>query len=326
MPVVSIYIPTYKPKPDHLRAAIECALAQTFTDWELVVRDDASPGVDVEPIVRDYLKDPRITYYRGAQRRGIGGNWNACLGFGSGEFVAYLFQDDLWHPDYLKRSVEILRANPRTGFTAAEHEYLIEEGTHPTRAAAYQKLRDEKKAVLKPGHNDRMEFLQWWIERGLRPNVIGEPSYVLLRRSVIQAAGPFREDMPQGLDVEYWLRALLQADWHYIPDDLGEFRVHGAAASTINDELGHGLFDRLSFFDVLLRYLTAGPVRTLTARSLRRQFALMAGKFFGRVRSGGKVGGGGAGSLVSVVLRHPILVLLGMLDWATGRTLRSGGS
>jgi hypothetical protein len=95
------------------------------------------------------------------------------------------------------------------------------------------------------------------MEKGLRPNFIGEPSFVMLRRSLMESVGKFREDMPQGLDTEYWLRCLLRADWYFERTSLGMFRVHGQAASARNDREGLGLYDRLGFYDTLLHLLPA---------------------------------------------------------------------
>src|SRR5262245_42416416 len=99
MPTISVCLPTHGPNPAHLRAAIDSVRAQTFTDWELIIHD-ASDGTAVEEIVAPHLGDPRIRFHRSSTRLGIGGNWNACIRMGSAPLVAFLFQDDLWHPDY----------------------------------------------------------------------------------------------------------------------------------------------------------------------------------------------------------------------------------
>ncbi len=281
MPTVSVLIPTYEPKPDHLRAAIDSVLAQTFTDWELIVHDDAS-RTDVEGMTRPYASDPRCRFHRSPVRRGIGGNWNACVHHGSAPFVAYLFQDDLWHPGYLKRTVEILERNPDVGFVAANHAYRIEGNTTAAATGIYKEVKDLRHSVMKDGQIRREEFLTAWIECGLRPNLIGEPSFVVLRRSLMQNVGPFREDMKQGLDAEYWIRCLLKTDGWWIEQKLGEFRVHANAATAKNEESGAGRSDRLRTFRLLINALPHGPMKTLAKRIRRRELFKMGWKWMKR--------------------------------------------
>lgn len=290
MPTVSVCIPTYEPKPDHLKAAIESVLAQTFTDWELSIYDDAS-RTDVQKIVEPFLGDQRVKFFRSGKRLGIGGNWNAAARMGSAPpalshiegFVAYLFQDDLWHPDYLKRSMEILERHTDIGFTAADHSYRIEGLTAASATGIYGEVEDARRAVMTDGRIRRDAFLAAWIERGLRPNLIGEPSFVVLRRSLTEDVGPFMEDMKQGLDVEYWIRCLLRTDGWWIAENLGEFRVHASAATAKNEESGAGRADRLRMFSILINALPPGPMKTLAKRVRRREILKMGWKWLQRI-------------------------------------------
>lgn len=312
-PLISVYMPTYESTPSHLRAAIDSVVAQTHGNWELFIHDDCSKA-GVRAMVEPYLRDPRIRFARSPVRLGIGGNWNACLKFGTGAYVQYMFQDDVWYPAYLERAVKPLEQDAGLGFVSVDHEYRI-EGEKGEREEGYAFITACKRENLRPGKQDSQAFLRWWIPMGLRPNVIGEPMFVMLRRSLMQEIGPFREDMPQGIDAEYWIRAMLHADWFYIRDELGFFRVHAEAASTRNDREGKGLFDRLRLFDVLLQRLPRGELRRLTASTLRRELGAMAGKFTQRRQAGKKVGGSGSKALLHLALRHPVLTMGGFLEY-----------
>ena len=59
---VNIYVPTYEPKPEHLRKALESIRTQTFQDWTALIHDDASPTANVREIAGPYLGDPRIVF------------------------------------------------------------------------------------------------------------------------------------------------------------------------------------------------------------------------------------------------------------------------
>lgn len=282
MPHVSICLPTYEPQPAHLRAAIESVLAQTFTDWELIIHDDAS-RTDVEGMTRPYANDPRFRFHRSPVRRGIGGNWNMCMHHGSAPLVAYMFQDDLWHPGYLKRTVEILERELDVGFIAANHEYRIEGPTAAAATGIYKEVAELRHVVMKDGRIHRIAFLTSWIERGLRPNLIGEPSFVVLRRELMEDVGPFLEDMQQGLDAEYWIRCLLKSDGWWIAEHLGVFRIHTSAATAKNEESGAGRTDRLRIFKILINALPPGPMKTLAQSIRRRELLTMISKFAKRL-------------------------------------------
>jgi glycosyltransferase involved in cell wall biosynthesis len=309
-PLITVYIPTYEPEAEHLTAALESLQKQTFQDWEAIVHDDASLS-DVREMISRFRDDPRIMFQKNRQRQGIGGNWNASLRHGSGTYVQYLFQDDMWKPEYLEKMVEALEKNPSAGFASAQHQYVIEGYVHPDAENLYRELEKFREMEVEPGIHTGHQLLQWWMEKGLRPNFIGEPSFVMLRRSLMESVGKFREDMPQGLDTEYWLRCLLKADWYFERTSLGMFRVHGQAASARNDREGLGLYDRLGFYDTLLHLLPAGYLREDAKKSLTRHFSQMIAKFFKRRKEGGKTSAGGARSVLHMAMRHPILLLRG---------------
>lgn len=281
MPTVSVCIPTYEPRPEHLRAAIESVRGQLFADWELLIHDDASQS-DVHSIVEPFLSDPRVVFHKSPVRLGIGRNWNMCMEMGGAPLVAYLFQDDRWHSDYLDRSAEILNGQPQIGFTAANHEYAIEGQTSAAETGIYDEVRLLRRMEMHEGRLHGEEFLEEWIKRGLRPNMIGEPSFVMLRRELMRIVGPFREDMHQGLDVEYWIRCLLVTDGYWLADSLGEFRVHAAAATAKNEETGEGSTDRLRIFRSLIKALPAGPMKSLARRVLAREMLGMGVKYVKR--------------------------------------------
>ncbi len=287
-PSVNIYVPTYEPKPEHLRQALASLTAQTYQGWNALVHDDGSAKVNVREILDPFLADQRITFKRADERGGIGGNWNACLNYGEATFVQYLFQDDLWEPEYLQRCVEVIHADEKLAFVAANHRYRDDQGQDVEgRYGEIKALRD----TLFNGRRSGRKFLMQWIDQGLTPNLIGEPSFVLMRRKAMEQAGPFAEDMPQFLDVEYWTRLLLVGDWHGIGENLGTFRVHPDGASAQNERTGQGMFDRFRCFQGLKRSLK-GTERRAVVRARDESLEQMIEKFFARLTQRKAMGGG----------------------------------
>lgn len=310
MPRVDVLMPTYKPNPAYLREAIDSVRRQTHVDWRLLINDeptDVDTRAILEPLLRD---DARIQYQRNPVRLGIGPNWNACMARATAPAVMFLFQDDWWEPTMLERCLAVLDEHANVGFVAAGHRYVFEDNL-ATRAS-YEELERFRSQQLQRGLHDGREFLRWWLQRGLHPNVIGEPDFVMLRRTAVDRAGPFHPTMTQFLDSEYWMKLLIVTDWYHLPDVLGSFRVHGAATSATNFAEGKGAFDRLMCYEELLDLLPPGADRELAAASLSDAFGGMIRKFLARRKAGGKVGAGGSGALVRMALRHPVLLARGI--------------
>lgn len=312
LPRVTVSMPAYEPKREHIRAAVESVLAQTFADWTLLINDDASVREDTQSHVQDYLSDPRITFSRNPKNLGIGGNWNACWPRGNSEYVAFLFHDDVWESTYLEKMIATLDLNPSAGFAAANHTYLKEGEVRA--APFYEELHDFVQKNITPGLNEHREFLRWWLERGLKPNVVGEPSFVLLRRSLMETVGPFNAAMVQFLDNEYWARCLLKADWVYVAEDLGKFRVHPAGMSAVNEGLGRGVFERFQTLQTVVAGLPPEE-RSTGNTAIVHALSGMIGQYLARRKQGRTVSGHGSGGLKKFVLRHPILLLRALMQW-----------
>ncbi len=312
MSTVSILLPTYEPDPRFLREAVASVLAQTYPHWTLLIHDDAS-ATDIGDIIAPSLRDPRIRYERNAFRLGIGGNWNACLAQASGNFIAYLFQDDVWDPEYLARAVTVLEREPDVGIVTCFHAYRTDgsaEAEAFRQAAGFDAIQEARRSVMGTGTQEGTSFLKMWIGRGLRPNLVGEPSFVVLRKSVVDRIGRFREDLPQGLDMEYWLRILLVANLHVLTREAGFFRVHPSGASMRNDEAGAGLADRLRCIDLLTRHPDAPTdVKRAARQAFSSQLAIMFRKAWKRRGEGKALGKGNMHAMLPILLRHPILTL-----------------
>ncbi len=104
MPKVSVITPTYNVEP-YIAQCIESVLAQTLTDWEMILVDDASTDGTVAVIER-YLGDPRIKLFRNETNQGAGYTRNRCLDEATGEWIAILDSDDWYEPNRLERLVQ----------------------------------------------------------------------------------------------------------------------------------------------------------------------------------------------------------------------------
>jgi glycosyltransferase involved in cell wall biosynthesis len=111
-PTVSIGIPVFNGGKT-LRQALDSLLAQTFTDFEVVISDNAS-GDETQKICEEYAAaDPRIRYYRNERNLGARANFNRVFELSRGEFFRWNSHDDWVAPTFLERCLDALRGDPR---------------------------------------------------------------------------------------------------------------------------------------------------------------------------------------------------------------------
>lgn len=108
-PKVSVIVPSYN-HARFLRICLDSVIAQTFSDWELILIDDGSSDNCVE-IARSYT-DPRIQVYQNETNLGTYGTQQRALTMAQGEFVAVLNSDDFWVPGKLEQQVKALEGHP----------------------------------------------------------------------------------------------------------------------------------------------------------------------------------------------------------------------
>ena len=126
-PAVSIGLPVYNGEA-HLAEALDSLLAQTFSDFELIISDNASTDRTAE-ICRAYAaRDPRIRYTRQEQNRGAAWNYNRVFALASGRYFKWFSHDDLCSQNYFERCVEILERDPAVVLSYGKTTLVDESG------------------------------------------------------------------------------------------------------------------------------------------------------------------------------------------------------
>ncbi len=116
-PPISVLMPVRNPGRPWLEAAVESVRAQAYPGWELCVCDDASESAWVEEYF-SALADPRVRFVRTAAKLGIAGAINRAGMLASGEYVAFMDQDDVLAPDALAWvCLELRRSRPDLLYT-----------------------------------------------------------------------------------------------------------------------------------------------------------------------------------------------------------------
>lgn len=124
MAKVSIGIPTYK-RPLQLKQNVGKLLVQTFTDFELIISDNASPGNETQKICEEFVKsDSRVKYFKQAENIGAVKNFKFVAEKATGKYFMWASDDDYFSEFYLEKTVEFLDSNPSFVAVTMEAHYF----------------------------------------------------------------------------------------------------------------------------------------------------------------------------------------------------------
>ena len=217
-PKVSVCMPACR-NSAWFQQALRSALAQSLTNVEIVVTDDS--GGDLREIVTDF-SDPKIRYYPNSNKLGFSGNHCRAIDLATGEYVAFLHDDDQWEADYLTKAAEVLDSNPDVGLVLCGAMEVDENdnalGIRPAR--------------MNPGIQS--DPLASFLTSGFMMLL---PSLSLFRRTALDSntrpwPNVIAADATMFIDVA-------QSNWkiHYLAQPLVRYRVHAQQIGT--DDLAH---------------------------------------------------------------------------------------
>lgn len=121
-PAVSIILPTFNRAP-LIAQAIDSVLAQTFTNWELIVIDDGSSDETFD-IVNPYLRQHQNIRYLKHRNRKAALSRNAGIQASFGRYLTFLDSDDLYLPDHLESRFKLLNSMPETDLLSGGFVYV----------------------------------------------------------------------------------------------------------------------------------------------------------------------------------------------------------
>lgn len=149
-PRLCIGLPVYN-GARYLAQAIESLLSQTFSDFRLIIADNASTD-GTEEICRSYgRQDARIAYHRGAANRGAAWNFKRVVQLADAEYFKWTAHDDLYAPEYVQRCVDVLDAHPQVILVYTKSHIIDEHGAflrpydnrvQATAATPYERFKD----------------------------------------------------------------------------------------------------------------------------------------------------------------------------------------
>jgi GT2 family glycosyltransferase/glycosyltransferase involved in cell wall biosynthesis len=229
-PCASICIPTYN-GDRYLEAAIVSATSQTFSNVEILIVDDGSHDRTLDIADQFALGDPRVRVVRNAKALGLPGNWDRCIDLAQGEWVKFLFQDDVLSP----RCVERLHAAVRPGvdIVVCRRAAVAEPGVADGFAqeyATYVATHDLSRRFPRTTFVTPAQFAAHVVDHPTA-NCIGEPTATLIRRSAFDRFGRFHPGLCQLVDWEHAARIAVQTGLCYVDEALVTIRLHPSMAT-----------------------------------------------------------------------------------------------
>jgi glycosyltransferase involved in cell wall biosynthesis len=195
-----------------LGQALDSLVAQTLTDWEAIVIDDASTD-ETGDVLDRYRDVPGIRVVRHAERIGNIRSYNEGLDMAAGRYVGILSADDyLLRTDGLERQVAVFEADRRVGLVYSAHS-IVQDGSPVRHVVPWPR------ASIRPGV-DEFRKLMWG-------NYILH-SGAMLRREVERELGPYDTALTHTGDWDMWLRAAARHHVGYIAEPLYAYRIHGS--------------------------------------------------------------------------------------------------
>jgi glycosyltransferase involved in cell wall biosynthesis len=126
-PLVSIGMPLYNAEA-YLRESLEALLAQDYSNFEIIISDNAS-GDKTEAICREYTaRDPRIRYFRAERNMGAVWNFRRVYELSRGEYFMWAAFDDVRDPRYVRLCVDALERNPNAALCCTGIRVIDEQG------------------------------------------------------------------------------------------------------------------------------------------------------------------------------------------------------
>ena len=198
-PLVSIITPLYNSEK-FIVETIKSVLAQTYTNWEMLIVNDCSKDNGAS-IVEEYVeKDKRIKLFNNEKNMGVSFTRNRAIDLSNGKYIAFLDSDDLWYKEKLKKQIR-----------------MMEEKNISLSYTAYTKMNEDGSLRGKIEVPEKVNY-----KKLLKGNIMG--CLTVIARKDILKDSYFRQTKQE--DYILWLELLKKVEFSYgIQESLAFYRV-----------------------------------------------------------------------------------------------------
>ena len=234
--MISIVIPAYNSER-FLAQTVESILAQTVSDWRLVIVDDGSTD-DTPQIMRRFAEqDARIralTQPNGGVASARNRGWQESGT--DAEYIIFLDNDDMWEPDALKILRDALDKNPSATAAAGFCRNMDADGAFLNDAPTAWQMERTRAGKIEPcAANEAITY-----EVIVCQNPIISPGMVLIRREYLEQIGQWDQSVAPADDWDIWARLTLHGPILTIPRVILRYRMHGNNASKQSGKMKQG--------------------------------------------------------------------------------------
>ena len=259
-PKVSVIIPNYNHAP-FIARRIESVLAQTFTDYELIILDDCSTD-NSRDIIEKFRGNPKINHieYNPTNSGSTFPQWNKGIALARGQYIWFAESDDLAKPDFLEQTVAILDQYPTVAIVKCQSEIIDQDNNVLYHFEdKFPHFRSPSKPL--PGIADCLQQATDW-------SGIVNASAVLFKKTIYLQAGGAPENFKLAGDWLTWARMLGHGDIYYLPKTLNQMRLihtNSARSAHMTSNQTRYLTERFNVIKFILKSYKAPFKTKLTA-------------------------------------------------------------
>ncbi|MEE9448114.1 MAG: glycosyltransferase [Arenicellales bacterium] len=263
-PLIAICMATYQPEIPSFTRQLETILNQSYTNWLLIICDDASPKADWSEIEALCALDPRrIRLYRYEENQGFYHNFERALDYvpDNAELIAFADQDDVWYPDKLQKLVDKLNSEQ------ADLVYSDMRIVHESGEVLSESYWQGRK-------NEYRDFDTVFLAN----TVTGAAS--LFKRDLLEVLLPFPERVGDAFH-DHWLAcaALSKGKLAYVDAPLYDYMQYGTSVIGHCDFVRWSKADRMkSVAKLALRFLKPTSAKTWLGQKLGGGMAIYKGE------------------------------------------------
>ena len=211
-------------RPDYLDQAIASVRAQTFTDFEVLVCDDASSEETAVVVARHAAEDVRIVHHRRPRRVGFSLNVVRGLHEATADLFTIINDDDAWEASFLEKTVTAIREHPQASIAFSDH-YIISEDGRVDLEATDENTKRWGRDDLAPG-----------LHRSFMREALIAQAVPAVMAAVFRCSTLDLNDFPPEVGGHYdlWLTYMACRDGSgafYVPERLTRYRVHRQSAT-----------------------------------------------------------------------------------------------
>ncbi len=227
-PLVSILIPAYN-QTNYLEQALNSALNQSYINTEIIICDDSTTS-DVQELVEKYmLKTDKIKYINNGGPSGFRGkiNLGKCFAASSGEYINYLFHDDLFSSNKIDKMINYFLYDDTLSLVTSYRKMINENSEY---------LSDNFRTDCQYPYDTRLTGE----EAGRKIlfsmiNYIGELTTAIFKKKTLNFELTDYNIIDYDKykiyclgDISLWLKLLKNGNMIYISESLSNLRIHGA--------------------------------------------------------------------------------------------------